>query len=132
MNISLTIFFVLAVLLAMTLAVLALVAAEGGEIFPWQLVASFMIGLCLTHGQYFESAYAWVHSRLRGDGDAGMVLSAMVGCLVELGMASLPMLGGLAIYGAMAGWEKNRPSLLGIKQTRRDKIIAFLRSFGIR
>jgi hypothetical protein len=108
MNISLTIFFVLAVVIAMALAMLGQEEIEGGEVFPWQFISSFVIGVCITHGEYFRSTYAWMQSYVGGDGIAGIALSAILGGVMEVSVASLPMLAGIALHYMKGAWRNHR------------------------
>lgn len=132
MNISLTIFLVIAVLLAMATAILAMAALEDGVVFPWQFLASYALGLCITHGQYFELVHRWMGARLVGDGLAGAVLSMLVGACAEGAMAALPMSAGLLLYVALDKADRRWPLNRDSEQTRCGKLVTFVRAFCIR
>lgn len=132
MNISLTFFCVIGIALAMATAILALDDIEDGVVFPWQLIASFMIGLCITHGQFLGPVYTWMIARLGGDGLAGAAMSALAAISAEAGMAGLPTLTGAGVYVALARLDKNRPPHHGSQRTRCEVVVHFLRKFAIR
>ena len=92
MNISLTIICAIAVLLATATAFLGQDDVENGVIFPWQFIASCVIGFLITHGEYYLPTYVWMYGHLAGDGFAGKFLSACVAALAETFLACLPML----------------------------------------
>lgn len=132
MNISLTIFCVTGIALSMATAMLALDDIEDGVVFPWQLIASFMIGACITRGQCLGAVYAWMIMRLSGDGLAGTAMSALAAIFAEAGMAGLPTLAGAGVYVALACLDKNRPLHHGSQRTRCGFVVHFLRKFAIR
>lgn len=132
MNFSLTVFFLVAVLLAMAAAILALDAMEDGAILPWQLGASYAIGLCITHGQFLDAVYAWTITRLNEDGLAGVTLSALAAILAEGVMAALPALAGAAVFYATALLDERWPLRNEPNRTRRARIIRYLRGVGPR
>lgn len=116
----------------MAAAILALDDMAEGVILPWQFGASYAIGLCITHGQFLESAFTWMNGRLSGDGVAGVALSAIVACLVEGGMAGIPTLTGAAVNVAIGLLDIYWPLRQAPTQTRRGKVISFLRGVGPR
>lgn len=132
MNISLTFFCVIGIALAMATAILALDDIEDGVVFPWQLIASFMIGLCITHGQFLGPVYTWMIAHLGGDGLAGAAMSALTAISAEAGMAGLPTLAGAGVYVVLARLDKDRPPPHGSQRTRRGLVVHFLRKFAIR
>lgn len=132
MNISLTFFCVIGIALAMAKAILALDDIEDGVVFPWQLIASFMIGLCITHGQFLGPVYTWMIMRLGDDGLAGAAMSALAAIFAEAGMACLPTLAGAGVYVALARLDKIRPLHHGSQRTRCGVVVYFLRNFAIR
>jgi len=132
MNISLTILCVIAVLFAMAGAFLAQDDVERGAIFPWQYIGSIGIGFLITHGEYIQKAYAWIYADLVGDGIAGIIVGAGFASLVETGVASLPMLAGIALHVLLSAWDERAPLMSGVGQSRRGRVVAFLRWFAIR
>ena len=132
MNISLTILCAIAVLLSMACAFLGRDDIEHGVIFPWQFISSFVIGFLITHGEYYQLAYAWMHARLIGDGAAGMIVSAAFASVIEAAVASVPMLAGIALHVWLSAWDEHHPLATCARQSRRGKMVAFLRAFAIR
>ena len=132
MNISLTIICAIAVLLATATAFLGQDDVENGVIFPWQFIASCVIGFLITHGEYYLPTYVWMYGHLAGDGFAGKFLSACVAALAETFLACLPMLAGIALYTLRSVWDEHLPLETGARQTRRGRMVAFLRAFTIR
>jgi len=132
MNISLTIICVFAVLLATAAAFLGQDDVENGEIFPWQFIASCVIGFMITHGEYYLPTFAWMYCHLADDGFAGGILSACVAALAETFVACLPMLAGIALHTLLSVWDEHLPLAAGTRQTRRGRMVAFLRALAIR
>jgi len=132
MNISLTILCAIAVLLSMACAFLGQDDIEHGVIFPWQFISSSVIGFMMTHGEYYQMVYAWMYARLISDGAAGMIVSAGFASAVETAVASLPMLAGIALHVLLSAWDERHPLTTCARQSRRGKMVAFLRAFAIR
>jgi|GEM_PF-1797928 len=132
MNISLTIICAIAVLLAIATAFLGQDDVENGVIFPWQFIASCVIGFLITHGEYYLPTFAWMDGNLAGDGFAGKLLSACVAALAETVVACLPMLAGIVLHTLLSVWDEQRPLPTGTRLTRRGRMVAFLRAFAIR
>jgi hypothetical protein len=128
MNISLTVLFVIAFALAMTCTWLAISDGFQHEGSISAIVAALVLGFCITHGQYYEATWAWMMHYVGGDGLAGEVVSGAVAFVAEMLVASLPIISTAALY--FLGAAKNGlPLFMGIKQTRRGKVISFLRSY---
>jgi len=132
MNISLTIICGIAVLLAMATAFLGQDDVKNGVIFPWQFIASCVIGFLITHGEFYLPTFAWMYRHLDGDGIAGTLLSACVAALAETFVACLPMLAGITVHTLLSVWDENLPLATGARQTRLGRMVAFLRAFAIR
>ncbi len=132
MNISLTIICTIAVLLATVTAFLGQDDVEHGVIFPWQFIASCVIGFLITHGEYYLPTFAWLYGYLADDGFAGGFLSACVAALAETCVASLPMLAGIALHVLLTAWDDRFPLTTYTRLTRRGWLVAFLRGFAIR
>ena len=132
MNISLTILCAIAVLLSTACAFLGRDDAEYGVIFPWQFISSYVIGFLITHGEYYQMAYAWMYLHLIGDGAAGMLVSAGFASAVETIVASLPMLAGIALHVLLSAWDERHPLPTCARHSRRGIVVACLRGFAIR
>ncbi|KQV59303.1 MULTISPECIES: hypothetical protein [unclassified Duganella] len=132
MNISLTIICTIAVALATAIAFLAQDDVKNGVIFPWQFIASCVIGFLITHGEYYVPTFAWMYGHLADDGIAGGFLSACVAALAEICVASLPMLAGIALHVFLSAWDERFPLTTYTRLSRRDWLVSFLRGFAIR
>lgn len=132
MNTSLTILCAIAVIIAMAGAFLGKDDVENGSVLPWQFIGSFALGLLITHGEYYQAAYTWMHARLIGDGAAGMIVSAGFACVVEAFVASPPMLGGAALHLLLSAWDDRFPLKSNSGQSRRGRVVSFLRAFTLR
>lgn len=131
MNISLTILCSVAVTLSIAVSFLGQDDVEQGAIFPWHFVGALGLGILITHGECFQKAYSWMYPHLNGDGIAGVVVSSGFATLVEILIASLPMLAGIALHILLSAWDERSPLATGAGQSRRGRVVALLRRFAI-
>jgi hypothetical protein len=132
MNISLTILCSVVASFAIAVSFLGQDDVEHGAIFPWHFIGSIGLGFLITHGEYFQDAYRWIHTHLNGDGTAGVIASAGFACLVAIGVASMPMSAGITLHILLSAWDARSPLAAGAGKTRRARIVALLRRFAIR
>ena len=96
-NFSLTLFCVIAVLLAVAGGFVGSSFLQDAIHGPGMALCLFSLGIgfALTHGGFYSPVYEWSLAHLRGDGNAGVALSQIVGFLAEITVAALPLAGGI-------------------------------------